>query len=391
MGSRTVADMNMSVEINDQGYFVKWSRLRAAARYEVTAAVTPLRPSDRWETVTATLATASAGQWSAQVSGPAIVSSVPGGALLTAADFDVRFRMDVLAYDRQGNLIGRGATVTPCPKAALVAVRGTSQNPESEFGNPDGFAAGLGNVSRALWDDLRQRSGLSFSDFPAIASDAMAEPNMHDLATSVWPPPRNPARWVRWLGEGLGKVFGYSLGYPESVSNATGHLENRLSRARRECPNTVLVLSGFSQGAQVVGDVMQRPSQARLYDQVALFADPRQRSTDTAVQYPETTRGKHDKDGLMSWVGGIRVRPKFAAPERLSSWCWVGDMVCVASRKNIIDRHFHTDNDFPEGDRRYDPYLCYIKWASWHTMNGLTTRGELSGSPGTRPACQPVT
>jgi len=385
------ADMNMKVTINKGGYSVNWSRIKEAKQYKVYANVTPLSPKDRWETVRVPVATARRGAWRAQVSGKAIFNSVPGGAYLTYGS-GVQFQMWIEAYASRGRKLGEGTALTPCPTSALVAVRGTSQNPESAYDNSDGYGAGLGNVGLAFWKELTKRSGLHFSEFPALASDAVADPNMHELWSSISDPPKNPTEWKDWAGEALGQVFGSASVYPLSVSTATLNLSSHLRNARANCPSTTIVVTGFSQGAQVVGDAIQDYSKGRLFDQAALFSDPRQLASDRAVQYPEGTRGNHNANGLMRFAPGIGPRGAFSDPGRVNSWCWVGDLVCVSSLKNLVDMNFHTNPDF-EGDQaspEYDPYLCYIEWAGWHAINGLTSRDEIAGGPGSEPSCRPI-
>jgi cutinase len=97
------------------------------------------------------------------------------------------------------------ASAQPCPDVQVVFARGTDEPP------------GLGSTGQAFVDDLRQRvGGRSFDVYP-----------VNYPATNDW-------------GTGL-----------DGIKDAGFHVESMA----RDCPNTKMVLSGYSQGAAVMGFV----------------------------------------------------------------------------------------------------------------------------------------
>jgi hypothetical protein len=171
-----------------------------------------------------------------------------------------------------------------------------------------------------------------------------------------------------------------SPGYGNSVSKGANelvaHLNHRYGTARdnwvSNCAQETLVLSGYSQGADVVGWVLQRSdlSQAARnhIGYVALYGDPKldpgtltQRQK---WQRPWWVRGddtgfRYNKNGdvlLNSGVLGSRnpYVPAWMSTSRFGSWCAYKDGVCTGSFVPTLDEGTHgkayQDQDDPHVD-----------------------------------------
>jgi hypothetical protein len=117
--------------------------------------------------------------------------------------------------------------------------------------------------------------------------------------------------------------------YKNSVTEGENALQSDLITFWHNCPGTPVVLAGYSQGAQVVGDVadsLPRSERAELAA-VALFGDPRFNPAQPGVDDPST--------GYQSMLKGIyqfankqmrQVPPDLTSQFR--SYCLEGDPVC---------------------------------------------------------------
>ena len=114
------------------------------------------------------------------------------------------------------------AAAEPCPDIAVVFARGTTQPP------------GLGEVGQAFVDALESQVGARSVD--AYAVDY-------------------PATWD------------FDSGMPEGSSDASGHIQSVVAN----CPNTRLVLGGYSQGAGVI-DLATAATPPQIADHVAAVA-----------------------------------------------------------------------------------------------------------------------
>lgn len=86
--------------------------------------------------------------------------------------------------------------------------------------------------------------------------------------------------------------------YHQSVVEGKKWLSGQIGTLLTNCPDSKLVLTGYSQGAQVTGDVYQNASSKRIIG-VVLFGDPKFNSADPAA------RG--GKNGGMSHTAGASL------------------------------------------------------------------------------------
>jgi len=112
------------------------------------------------------------------------------------------------------------------------------------------------------------------------------------------------------------------LRYHRSVSEGKRELRAIIGSllADEDCPDTRLILTGYSQGAQVAGDVAQERPSRRIIG-VVLFGDPHFNSRDAGAARGDFERGLD---------GALGTRPVFAGwlRGRALSYCHKHDPVC---------------------------------------------------------------
>ena len=134
----------------------------------------------------------------------------------------------VIAWALLNAPIGSPAAVAdPCPDVAVVFARGTHQEP------------GLGNVGQAFVDSLTSQLGERSVD--AYPVNYPADDDYHNSATS-------------------------------GANDASAHIQGTVAN----CPNTKIVLGGYSQGATVIDLASSAvpPGVANHVAAVALFGEP---------------------------------------------------------------------------------------------------------------------
>lgn len=231
-------------------------------------------------------------------------SETPFELDLTKATVQPRFYV-VTAF-RAGRQIRRFAAFVPCPRLVFVAARGSGQN--GLLG--EAYAAGLGDRARRVLEHLREGLQLDRRALPAVAVDYPA------VAVGV-----NPDLTLR--GGDAPRL------YRESVEDGVRAARLVLARIADRCPDgTRMVLFGYSQGAQVMGDAFAQSSaeiRARVA-RVILFADATYAPGDQRVTYlPFALRG----DGIK----GPRSRFPNDDGAVVESWCWSGDAICQRPRR----------------------------------------------------------
>lgn len=186
-----------------------------------------------------------------------------------------------------------------CPNWAFIAARGSGQNLPAW----STYARALGSRGNAVWELVKQRTGLDDEALPALAVDYPAV--------------------------GVGYRFGavepgtLSPVYRDSVEAGVTAAKLAVYRTLTACPETRLILFGYSQGAQVIGDTYAGLTE-RAREQVGLvvlFADPLYTPGDFLVGYrpgPLTAQG----------IKGERGRFPHSNSTIVQSWCAPQDAVC---------------------------------------------------------------
>lgn len=136
---------------------------------------------------------------------------------------------------------------------------------------------------------------------------------------------------------------GYAFDYGKSVDSGVGELYNYLEKRNKKCPNARIVLGGYSQGAQVIGQTLPKLSSA-IQNRIvfnALFGDPKLHLPEGEGIYPDACRGKN----LSSWRraigdchtdnGSLGARKPYLAnamTTKTGLWCNAVDFVCGTSK-----------------------------------------------------------
>lgn len=199
---------------------------------------------------------------------------------------------------RDGQPVARSA-VTFCAPVVLVSARGTWQTP----GDTD-FSQGIGSRGWGTWQALARSLGVQ-SDRPG------AHPTVVD------------AIGVRYPATGIPLVDDDS--YATSRNEGKKSLRTLLTQISGSCPDSRVVLLGYSQGADVVASVWQddAPGEAQTTG-VVLLADPHfnKKWVGQGIVLPEG--GTYKKNGMLG------ARPLFDddVVDRVQAWCWPADPVC---------------------------------------------------------------
>lgn len=137
---------------------------------------------------------------------------------------------------------------------------------------------------------------------------------------------------------------GYANDYGKSVDAGVGELYNYVVQRNAKCPNARIILGGYSQGAQVIGQTLPKFSAAvqSKIDFVALFGDPKLYLPEGEGLYPPACRGKE----LSQWRrhigtcgtdnGALGARKNPYVPATMAAktglWCNAADYICGTSK-----------------------------------------------------------
>ena len=186
-----------------------------------------------------------------------------------------------------------------CPKWAFIAARGSGQN-RSRWSS---YARALGSRGNAVWEFVKDRAGLDDVALPALAVDYPAVGVGFRRGTAE---PGTPLPTYR-----------------ESVEAGVTAANLAVYRTLTACPDTRLILFGYSQGAQVIGDTyagLNSQARARV-GMVVLFADPLYAPGDFSVAYrPSPLNSSGSK--------GERSPFPLSTSTVVQSWCAPQDDVC---------------------------------------------------------------
>jgi cutinase len=194
-----------------------------------------------------------------------------------------------------------------CSNVEFIGVRGSG---ESYSGN-----YGMGNQIVALYEKVKAR-----------------KPSTQTLQSyGLEYPAINVAEWWK------------AIGYYPSVWEGDSHLESRIKGDASACPSMKILVSGFSQGAHVVGDTIENltnsndSSLSHVYG-VALYGDPRFSKDDTA-----TARGNysHEHWGILTERGNYSSKIN----NRLGDWCRLKDAICQGFNAGSTEYHEYRNSE----------------------------------------------
>jgi hypothetical protein len=217
----------------------------------------------------------------------------------------------LVAYNADGTSYGNDETFTTpssqptgCPPYMVIDSRGSGQ-PNGHF-SPPGKAFATEFQARHAPD----RVARLWNPYPAVG------------LVGSW----------RELLNGIGALLNTSKvgAYHDSVVQGKQWLSAEVRSEATICPSTKLLLTGYSQGAQVTGDVYQRsigPALRKHIIAVALFGDPYFNPTDRNAD-----RGNYRRSGLFPDRSGVLGRrKKFGGDSRVVSYCHNHDPICQIS------------------------------------------------------------
>gem|GEM_PF-6763253 len=188
-----------------------------------------------------------------------------------------------------------------CSNVEFIGVRGSGESYSGNFG--------MGTQIGAMYEKFRARKP---------STQSLQSYGLEYQAINV-------AEW--W------NAFGY---YP-SVWEGDEHLESRIHNDASACGGMKIVLAGFSQGAHVVGDVIETWSHnndwglGHIYG-VALYGDPRFSNEDKTVD-----RGNYSHE---HW-GILTRRENYSSKinNRLGDWCRLKDAICQGFNAGSTEYH----------------------------------------------------
>lgn len=266
-----------------------------------------------------------------------------------------------------------GSSITECPAVHMLLAPGTSET--SRFAEPNqdthGFLSRdlarpvMGSVNGGSIGDLSSGFAAMLDLPPGMQTLAGVAGSAMDSASQgpTRKAPRLSRTYVTYPATvggaqppGMQKIpdnIGDTTAYIDSLRTGVDMTEDLMGTIARECPDTKVFLSGFSQGAEVISNVARRvgagqsvldPSQIAG---VALFADPTRAGgtplqpdgAPTAGPVPGTdgTNVQQAMTRLDAFAtanaGGLSTdKTGFAdfgqISDRVVSWCLPGDYVC---------------------------------------------------------------
>lgn len=149
--------------------------------------------------------------------------------------------------------------------------------------------------------------------------------------------------------------------YFHSVKKGKAWLRSEIAEKSRDCPETKLILTGYSQGAQVAGDVLQRYGPFPNVAATVLFGDPYFNGRDPVDRgHPRFRTGVN---------GGLGKRPRFTE-NRVLSYCHSNDPVCQNTANPIALFTWHDNYD-----KLGEPAAAARTVAKWLGLLTLSPRG----------------
>jgi Tol biopolymer transport system component len=239
--------------------------------------------------------------------------------------------------DRSLKAISQSVSAAPVScgqRATVIGVRG-SGDPQSGDEKADKYGLsvhGMGKPGAAFAVDLaNDLPGGVITFLPVIYPAVGVLGDRHHIST-----------WSKYInGIGAGSHVGFLGAYTGSVNDGKKALRQEIADEERLCSNIKLVLVGYSQGAQVVGDVYQRnltaQQRARIVG-VVLFGDPYFNPNDSAVDQGSFDPTRHG-------VLGTRAKYAASASTRVFSICHLYDPICQGPGRMKASAHTTYETD----------------------------------------------
>lgn len=210
------------------------------------------------------------------------------------------------------------AAAATCPKYEFIGARGSGQSPRdasADYSKDSNL--GMGTEIHTLFSALDKALPGQLSPYGA-----------HYEATSIWP---GGFKDLGSLVNGAGALLHIGLlgDYQASVTGGIADVKHEVDTTFGACKgSTKFILAGYSQGAQAVGDAIQKKLSADELAQVAavaLFGDPEFNADSASAQ----------ADFDPNRYGILNVRDEWPASlaGKILSYCHPHDPICGMSRR----------------------------------------------------------
>ena len=221
------------------------------------------------------------------------------------------------------------ANNSQCSDVSLIFLRGSGQNPKSEF------------IDKPLSADFKKQEQQSYSFFneldKKINNKTKEFVSFHNQGGHKYGYKAQGIESFTKKAEHNTETTVRNNAYYESMYDGSDALTQYLKKKISSCPTQQIILGGYSQGAQVVGESIPRlTTQERSNIKfVALYGDPKLNTKDNSSVWKKGPWVRGNTNRNINGVLGARVQ---YLPEDMrqksGSWCDIGDPVCAGRSVN---------------------------------------------------------
>ncbi|KAJ3035985.1 hypothetical protein HDV00_003279 [Rhizophlyctis rosea] len=244
---------------------------------------------------------------------------------------------------RFGNFFGGGSS-NPFSGFFGGSSTGGSTTSSNPFG---GFFGGGSTTGGTTSNGGTTNSGSNSTSSPASPGTS-ACPSIEILSARGTTEPQSGSAGMRPIFTAISSTISpltstvYNVVYPADFNFATGpatgatDIVNRINSQSSKCPNQKFVLAGYSQGAMVVVQAMNKlTDQADKIPAVIMFGDPYYNPSSAASA--GTAKGSGGSSGGLSLGGSTSIPSAFVG--KTKDYCDSGDAVCQTHTFTITATH----------------------------------------------------
>ena len=221
------------------------------------------------------------------------------------------------------------ANNSQCSDVSLIFLRGSGQNPKSEF------------IDKPLSADFKKQEQQSYSFFneldKKINNKTKEFVSFHNQGGHKYGYKAQGIESFTKKAEHNTETTVRNNAYYESMYDGSDALTQYLKKKISSCPAQQIILGGYSQGAQVVGESIPRLTSLERSNikYVALYGDPKLNTKDNSSVWKKGPWVRGNTNRHINGVLGARVQ---YLPEDMrnksGSWCDIGDPVCAGRSVN---------------------------------------------------------